>query len=300
MQSESNSLEIKAKSLDLAIIKAAGSLGVSQAEVAYEILSEKKGGFLGLFSKPTITINAWLKKPKQDSRRARSHGPAKRFQENGNGRDRFSGPKPSRRNPRENPNASSERSSPRFAAPESEQPKVELTPAQQEELFQELVSFCEGICTHMVGEPVKVSSQIRDDRLILNVEHDGIADMIQKNSRVAEALEHLLRKKPRHIHQELPFRIFIDAGSTRQNREQTLIQMAGDLSEKVHENRRPIVLNYRSPYDRKIIHMALDKDDRVYTKSIGNGHNRKLMILPASDGSTPESSEAPLEINEEL
>jgi spoIIIJ-associated protein len=57
--------------------------------------------------------------------------------------------------------------------------------------------------------------------------------------------------------------------------------MAKDLSEKVHENKKPIVLNYKSPYERKIIHMALDKDDRVYTKSIGSGPGRKLMILPS-------------------
>ncbi|MEZ4743631.1 MAG: R3H domain-containing nucleic acid-binding protein [Bdellovibrionota bacterium] len=56
--------------------------------------------------------------------------------------------------------------------------------------------------------------------------------------------------------------------------------MANDLSIKVSENKRPVVLNYKSSYDRKIIHMALDKDEKVYTKSIGSGPNRKLMILP--------------------
>ena len=66
------------------------------------------------------------------------------------------------------------------------------------------------------------------------------------------------------------------------------MELARDLSEKVHENKRPIVLNYKSSYDRKIIHMALDKDDRVYTKSIGTGPNRKLMILPIRKKDEPE------------
>jgi spoIIIJ-associated protein len=39
------------------------------------------------------------------------------------------------------------------------------------------------------------------------------------------------------------------------------------------------VLDYKSAADRKIIHMALENDTRVYTKSIGNGPSRKLMIL---------------------
>ena len=69
--------------------------------------------------------------------------------------------------------------------------------------------------------------------------------------------------------------------------------MAHDLSNKVHENRRPIVLNYRNSYDRKIIHMALDKDRRVYTKSIGSGANRKLMILPFNKDGKQEASSSP-------
>lgn len=74
------------------------------------------------------------------------------------------------------------------------------------------------------------------------------------------------------------------------------MQMAHDLSAKVHENKRPIVLNYKSSYDRKIIHMALDKDERVYTKSIGSGPNRKLMILPSRGGSrTPVPDQVDVE-----
>ena len=57
--------------------------------------------------------------------------------------------------------------------------------------------------------------------------------------------------------------------------------MAQELSGQVYKNKRSITLKDKSSYDRKIIHMALDKDDLVYTKSIGSGSNRKLMILPS-------------------
>lgn len=103
-----------------------------------------------------------------------------------------------------------------------------------------------------------------------------------KNVKIAESLEHILRKIPK-IKRELPFRVFVDVNEIRQSRETELVEMAQDLSEKVHDKKRPIVLNYKNSYDRKIIHMALDKDDRVYTKSIGEGSDRKLMILPSTD-----------------
>jgi spoIIIJ-associated protein len=119
--------------------------------------------------------------------------------------------------------------------------------------------------------------------LILDIDDPYFESQIVKNGKLGESMEHMLRKKPRHLKRELPFRIFVDARGVRRKREEDLVQMARKLSEQVHDNKRPIVLNYKSSYDRKIIHMALDKDARVYTKSIGSGPNRKLMILPIKD-----------------
>lgn len=156
----------------------------------------------------------------------------------------------------------------------------ELTPQEIEALKNDLRKFCQEICSFIAGRTIAVSAELDDGRLILDCDDDYLAGQMLKNSKLAEALEHILRKKPRHLKRELPFRIFIDVQGVRRRRETDLVELAKDLSEKVHENKRPIVLNYKSSYDRKIIHMALDKDERVYTKSIGTGPNRKLMILP--------------------
>lgn len=158
--------------------------------------------------------------------------------------------------------------------------RLELSDSEVAELKEDLRQFCSGICRFMTQGDVDVKADIDDGRLILDINDEFLAEQIVKNSKLAESLEHILRKKPRHLKRELPFRIFVDVNGVRLHREKELIEMAHDLSEKVHENKRPIVLNYKSSYDRKIIHMALDKDDRVYTKSIGSGPNRKLMILP--------------------
>ena len=163
----------------------------------------------------------------------------------------------------------------------SQQP--EMTTFEIEELKAELKEFCAGICGFYADGVVEVTAELSDGRLVLDIADAFFEAQIMKNSKLAESMEHVLRKKPRHLKRELPFRIFVDARGVRRKREEDLVQMAKDLSEKVHENKRPIVLNYKSSYDRKIIHMALDKDARVYTKSIGSGPNRKLMILPIKD-----------------
>ena len=160
-------------------------------------------------------------------------------------------------------------------------PAADLSEEQVASLVEDLKSFCEGLCETMYRVQVEVDATLDDDRLVLDIQHQELAKQVAKNGKIPEALEHILRKKPRHLKRELPFRVFVDVCGTRQAREEELIGMARDLSEKVHENKKPIVLNYKNSYDRKIIHMALDKDVRVYTRSIGSGANRKLMILPS-------------------
>lgn len=167
----------------------------------------------------------------------------------------------------------------------------ELSAAEIEALETDLREFCQEICSAISGHEVEVRSELSQGRLVLDCDDEYLAAQVTKNSKLAEALEHILRKKPRHIKRELPFRIFVDVRGVRRQRETDLVELARDLSEKVHENKRPIVLNYKSSYDRKIIHMALDKDERVYTKSIGTGPNRKLMILPVRKKGEPELSD---------
>lgn len=271
---------VEAKSIEQALVKAAGALGVNQDEVDYEVLKEDTGkGLFSFFKNPVVEIKAWVKaKPAAQASRPERE-------------PRERAPRPSR----------GERERPAPAAGSygdhdddegvSTEPKEPLSPEKVEALREELRDFCAGIVSRVAGEPVAVDARVEEGRLVLDVQSEYIAQQITKNSKLAEAMEHILRKKPRHLRQELPFRIFVDVSGLRRKREEDLIQMAFDLSAKVHENKRPIVLNYKSSYDRKIIHMALDKDSRVYTKSIGSGPNRKLMILPSRDAQG--SSQAP-------
>jgi spoIIIJ-associated protein len=245
-------IKSQAKTIEKALNEAASQLGTDVDSLEYKIISQTDGGFLSFLGSKRVEIEAWVKSG------ASSH----------------------------------KRSAPKKMAADDccdhehdshSEDSVSAEPLSAEEtksLVEDLRAFCAGICERVSQQPVAVHADINDGRLVLNIEDEFMASQIGKNSKIAESLEHLLRKKPRYLKRELPFRIFIDVNGVRMNREQELIEMAKDLSLKVHENQKPVVLNYKSSYDRKIIHMALDRDERVYTKSIGSGTNRKLMILP--------------------
>ena len=176
-----------------------------------------------------------------------------------------------------------------------------MTAEAQAQLERDISQFCKELCEKIVGESVDVSSAMIDGKLKLEVDNAAVASIIQTNTKFVESLEHLLRKKPRYLKQELPFRIFIDAQGSRKGREEELVRIAREKADEVVSTGQKCVLDYKSAADRKIIHMALENDTRVYTKSIGNGPSRKLMIL-LSRGRKPEGkndqSEEALEANQ--
>ena len=256
MQNAANEVRVTAKTLEQAIKEASTVLETSQDNVDYRVISQTNGGFFSFLGKK-VEIAAWAKSAslKKPSRRT-----------GGTRAD----------DDRQNSRLSTKKAAVSAEATET----VALSDEEVSSLVDDLRSFCEGICRRISGESVKVHAELDGDRLVLDIDNDYLSVQIVKNAKLAESLEHILRKKPRHLKRELPFRIFVDVKGVRRKREDDLVELARDLSEKVNENKRPIVLNYKSSYDRKIIHMALDKDERVYTKSIGSGPNRKLMILP--------------------
>lgn len=265
MTTTNREIRVSGKTLELALEDAAKQLNAPLDQVRHRVISQTKGGILSFFGKK-IEIAAYVEtthKQKAGTDKAAAQRPPKTTQ--------HAATRPNVRTPvSESPRSYDEDTSERR----------ELDQETIDNLCEDLREFCQGICTRMFQAEAEVTSTLDGDRLVLDVASEELANHMAKNSKISEALEHILRKKPRHLKRELPFRIFVDVNGLRRKREEELVEMAKDLSAKVDENQRPIVLNYKSSYDRKIIHMALDKDERVYTKSIGSGSNRKLMILP--------------------
>ena len=250
---EVNSQEVRfsGKSLDKVLSQASAELGIPKDQMEYRVVSQTNGGLLSFWGKK---IELAVKKP------------------------------------------SSAKSSPRGRAPRQgterrgQDAPTPLSPEETESLVEDLVAAAKGICERMFGSEIEVAHKLEDSRLVIDMRGEDLAELSNRQGKFTEAMEHLLRKMPRHLKRELPFRIFVDINGTRVEREEELINLAKDLSIKVFENKKPIVLNYKSSYDRKIIHMALDKDERVYTKSIGSGLNRKLMIVPHKQGEEEQMS----------
>ena len=72
----------------------------------------------------------------------------------------------------------------------------------------------------------------------------------------------------------------VDVQQYRVRRGQALQNLAARMAERVEESGRAVALEAMPAAERRIIHLALRDHPKVTTQSIGEGENRKVMILP--------------------
>lgn len=165
----------------------------------------------------------------------------------------------------------------RRSAPQLSAEKTTAVIAELKQFLNEILVKGFGIhCEIVTKEDVSIEGR----RIVFEVPSAEFRALLEQDLLLADAIEHLLRKLPRNIKRELPFKIFVDAGSLRSLREKQVVSHAKQVSDKVVKTGESLVLDYESSYDRKIIHLALQKDERVATKSIGQGARKKLKISP--------------------
>ena len=79
-------------------------------------------------------------------------------------------------------------------------------------------------------------------------------------------------------------RVLLDVESYRKKRHDALIRLAKSVADRVIRSGRPVLLNYMNPYERRIVHLALEEDGRVTTKSEGEGVYKRVRILSTKKG----------------
>lgn len=86
-------------------------------------------------------------------------------------------------------------------------------------------------------------------------------------------------------------RVSLDAENYRQRRKEVLTALAEKLAHRCHKAGRKVELEPMNPFERRIIHTALQNDKFVRTESEGDGRFRHVVIIPREDvpGSKPRS-----------
>lgn len=141
------------------------------------------------------------------------------------------------------------------------------------EVLQDILKYFE------VGEVTIDEYEGDDGELILDITGDDLAVLIGRHGRTLDALQFLVSAiTVRKIGFRYPVVVDIEGYKGRQK--EKLESLARSSAARAANQHRKINLRPMSPYERRIIHIALRDDNRVETISEGEGAARHIVVVP--------------------
>ena len=116
-----------------------------------------------------------------------------------------------------------------------------------------------------------------DESVTLDIKGEDLGVLIGKHGQTLDALQYLTNLAANRDAEER-VRIQLDVEDYRKRRTETLNRLALRLADKVKRRGEKVVLEPMSPQERKIIHIALQDDNRISTYSEGEEPFRKVVI----------------------
>ncbi|MBC8014122.1 MAG: protein jag [Sporomusaceae bacterium] len=124
---------------------------------------------------------------------------------------------------------------------------------------------------------IQIEKVVRQENTVFNIRGNDLGILIGKHGQTLDALQYLTNLTANRDAGS-KVRIVLDVEDYRQRRAETLTRLAGRLADNVRRRGEKVVLEPMSSNERKIIHMALQNDQRIVTYSEGEEPYRKVVI----------------------
>lgn len=249
-------------------------------DVNFEILHAGSKGIFGIIGVKPAQVKAFMELPDPEERhRRKSEKPRRENKNEGEKR-----PEKKQKNKAENTEKKND------GKKKQEKEKSKVIPEQELKLEPKCVADGEDMSFDFVktliadiGLSAEASLFTCEDgtrRIIISGE--DASTLIGHHGDTLDALQYLtnLASARKNIHGERDkTRVTIDIEGYRAKREETLRQLARRMAQKALRNRRSVMLEPMSAYERRIIHSEIQNIEGVSTNSIGSDNNRKIVIF---------------------
>ncbi len=156
----------------------------------------------------------------------------------------------------------------------------EISEEEMDHIADIAISSLEGILKYFnLGEITIDEYEGDEDELILDITGDNLAVLIGRHGKTLDALQFIISSITSHT---LGYRypIIVDVEGYKNRQRQKLESLAYAMADKAIDQGRPIKMRPMSPYDRRIVHVALRDYDGVTTCSEGEGNGRRVVVSP--------------------
>ncbi len=107
-------------------------------------------------------------------------------------------------------------------------------------------------------------------------EQAGQTMLVSRKGEVLDALQYLINK----LYGVRGGRIYVDCGGFRLRHENNIKKLALKLGAKAKKTRKPVTFNALNAHDRRIVHLLIQEDKGLYSRSKGDGEFKKIIIYP--------------------
>ena len=301
-------IQFSAKTKSEAITKACIELGVSSDQLEIQVISEGSNGFFGIGSKPavikvrkiesvseeeemkeiveTVKLDSFKEEaPVQEEKKTEAIKPVKK---------EIKEPKAVSEKPRQpkpvKERATKEKQPREFREPKEKQVREKTTkpvkpveiltdPEEIKEVENRAKVFLRDVFASMNLGEVEITSEYNttDGSLEVDFEGEDMGILIGKRGQTLDSLQYLTslvvnKGKSNYI------RVKLDTEDYRKRRKETLENLARGIAYKVRKTRKPVILEPMNPYERRIIHSALQGNKFVETVSEGEEPYRHVVV----------------------
>ena len=149
----------------------------------------------------------------------------------------------------------------------------------QEKLVNSAVEFLSRVFEKMeLTVKLEASFNEEEKTVEINMVGDDCGNIIGKRGQTLDSLQYLTSLVVNKGQEEY-IRVKLDTENYRERRKETLENLARNIAYKVKRTKRPVKLEAMNPYERRIIHSALQGDKYVYTKSEGEEPYRHVVVM---------------------
>lgn len=146
--------------------------------------------------------------------------------------------------------------------------------------INEIIAFIKETINEMIKKMSaegNLEVRRRDENISITIFSDNNAILIGKNGKNITAMQLLIRQM---VNSKLskPLSIIIDVGNYKEKRAKSIEYLAKRLAREAYKTKTEITMDSMNSYERRIVHSVLADDKYVYTESIGEEPNRKVVI----------------------
>ena len=274
------SIRVSAKTVEDAITEASIQLGITSDKLEYEVIEKGSAGFLGIGMKQAVIEARRKVDEKQETeiveevKKEIQQVAAEEVKAEEKILEEVKAEIEHDEKPKQTTEKVEKKEEIKNDAPVKR--KVELAEVTDE--TKEAVSTFLKDTLKAMGMEVEIALDIDEDgSLSINMSGPNMGILIGKRGQTLDSLQYLANRVA-NKHQSGYVRVKLDTENYRARREETLKHLAKNIAHKVKRNRRPVALEPMNPYERRIIHSALQNDPYVTTHSEGEEPYRKVVV----------------------